>query len=166
MANERVMEFMKKAHDKEVEGMEARLKAEAERVEDQKGFRGELSATQERAARSIQEAAERAVDTMGQVAKTQAENLRPTQTIVGAGGGMMGGMVVGPGGGMDAGVGFGPICPHCNVQHPINTKFCPNTSKEVRGVEKVVGCPKCGAECEPGGRFCHECRAELKGASE
>lgn len=165
MANERVMEFMEKAHQKEVEGMEARLQAEAARVEDQKGFREELSSTQDKAARSIQEAAERAVDTMGQVAKTQAENLRPTQTIVGAGGGMMGGMVVGAGG-MDAGVGFGSICPHCNVQHPINTKFCPNTGKEIRGVEKVMVCPKCGAECEHGARFCHECRSELKGGGD
>lgn len=45
-------------------------------------------------------------------------------------------------------------CPHCNAEHPIGTKFCPETGRLIISSQT---CSFCGATIPNDSRFCPEC---------
>ncbi|KYH40896.1 MAG: hypothetical protein AYL31_005520 [Candidatus Bathyarchaeota archaeon B26-1] len=51
------------------------------------------------------------------------------------------------------------ICPKCGAQNPAEMKFCGNCGAPLRPTEKT--CPKCGAKNPPGMKFCGNCGAKL-----
>ena len=51
------------------------------------------------------------------------------------------------------------ICPKCGAQNPAGMKFCGNCGAPLRPTEKT--CPKCGAKNPPGMKFCGNCGAKL-----
>jgi Tol biopolymer transport system component len=48
-------------------------------------------------------------------------------------------------------------CPFCSDQHPIDSRFCPTTSRKLPPV-----CPKCGSAVKPKWNRCQECGADLR----
>ena len=49
------------------------------------------------------------------------------------------------------------ICPNCNHQNPVDSKFCGEC-----GTELVAVCPSCGTANPPGSKFCSECGTDLR----
>jgi predicted amidophosphoribosyltransferase len=64
---------------------------------------------------------------------------------------------------MQKGHAFGPEkCPHCSAQLPDNraVNFCPACGRSVT----LIPCDSCGADLEPGWRFCTNCGQEVSEA--
>jgi len=62
-----------------------------------------------------------------------------------------------------AGGGIGPeVCPHCDARLPANraVNFCPSCGRSVT----LIPCDGCGADLEPGWRFCINCGQEVSEA--
>jgi len=51
-------------------------------------------------------------------------------------------------------------CPNCGAENEPGTKFCRECGTKL-GAPAAVFCPQCGTKCEPGRRFCGECGAPL-----
>lgn len=50
-------------------------------------------------------------------------------------------------------------CPHCQLEHPAEMKFCPTTGKPVDLT--LVTCPNCGRGLLPGSKYCATCGAPV-----
>ena len=50
------------------------------------------------------------------------------------------------------------ICPNCNLENPINAKFCNNCGTLLNQSFK---CPNCNTEYTPGSKFCNNCGQKL-----
>ncbi len=51
-------------------------------------------------------------------------------------------------------------CPDCGAENEPGTKFCRECGTKL-GAPVAAFCPDCGAKCEPGRKFCGECGAQL-----
>ena len=51
-------------------------------------------------------------------------------------------------------------CPGCGAENEPGTKFCRECGTKM-GAPAAAFCPECGAKCEPGRKFCGECGAQL-----
>jgi ribosomal protein L40E len=51
-------------------------------------------------------------------------------------------------------------CPGCGAENEPGTKFCRECGAKL-GAPAASFCPQCGAKSEPGRRFCGECGAQL-----
>jgi membrane protease subunit (stomatin/prohibitin family) len=51
-------------------------------------------------------------------------------------------------------------CPECGAENEPGTKFCRECGAK-QGAAAAVFCGGCGAKCEPGRKFCGECGAPL-----
>lgn len=50
-------------------------------------------------------------------------------------------------------------CPHCDQEHPENTKFCPIIGQEI--IQEYHFCPSCGKQVTIGTNFCPNCASQL-----
>lgn len=49
------------------------------------------------------------------------------------------------------------VCPHCGAELEPGAKFCMSCGKKVQLEKKANTCPSCGAELESGAKFCTSC---------
>ncbi len=123
----------------------------------------------------IPEEARRFATSMGQQAMTM-QYMKETTAEIPEGGGGAAAAGVGAGVGIAMGTALGKamqpsqdavpvqkmvLCPKCGAENTYGTKFCGNCGTSLGPVAKVT-CPKCGAEMAATMKFCGNCGSQLK----
>lgn len=104
----------------------------------------------------------------GQALTTAAANPGSAGSLAGAGVGLGAGLGMGYGmvGGMQGAFQGGQmvVCPKCNAQVPVGTRFCPSCGNPMAppaAASAGTPCPKCGQPVPAGVKFCPNCGASM-----